>query len=136
MKIVSTPFSFRGSGYLGKVYRPYLQALFTSSRIDEWIPIEVVVDTGADYTLLPKKDAELLRISLKSDCFVESTRGVGGVEKVYLCRNKVRVKISTWERIIPVGFLAKDDVPVLLGRLQCLEVVSLIMKNHITILEK
>lgn len=136
MKIVSTPFSFRGSGYLGKIYRPYLQVLITSSRIDEWIPIEVVVDTGADYTLLPKRDAELLHINLESDCSVESTRGVGGIEGVYLCRNKVRIKINNWEKVIPVGFLAKDEVPALLGRLDCLEAIRLVMENRTTIFER
>lgn len=136
MRIISAPFSFKGKGYLGEIYRPYIPVLITSKNIDEWIPTEVVVDTGADYTLLPKKYAQLLSIDLLKDCYPQETSGVGGKEKVYLCKKVVRVKIGNWEELIPVGFLSRDDIPGLLGRLACLEILELRMKKFITILEK
>ena len=136
MKIVSMPFSFRGEGYLGKIYRPYLKILTKSPYIDRWIPIEIIVDTGADYTLFPKRYASLLRIDIKRDCYLAGTYGVGGVEGVYLCKNIVRIKINNWEQLIPVGFLQRDDIPGLLGRLDCLEKLDLVMKDFKITLEK
>ncbi len=41
--------------------------------------------------------------------------GIGGKEKVYL-HKKVKIKLGSWERGVPVGFLARDDIPSLLGR--------------------
>ncbi len=135
MKLVSSPFKERGQSYLGKIYRPYIEILITSKKIDEWIPIEILIDTGADYTLLPKRYAELLGINLQRDCYQDKTLGVGGQEKIYLYKKGITVKIASFKRKIPVGFLNRDNVPPLLGRLGCLEVLTLIMKDKIATLE-
>ncbi len=136
MLIASTPFSFKGQGYLGKIYRPYISVLITSERIDEWIPTEMIVDSGADYTLLPRKYAQILSVNLLKDAYIQETSGVGGKERVYLCKNIMRLKIGSWEKVIPVGFLSRDDIPGLLGRLACLEALKLTMVDLKTILEK
>lgn len=135
MKILSSPFSFRGSGHLGNIYRPYVQLLITSDKIDEWIPIEMIVDTGADYSLFPKRYAELLGVNLEKECFEQITYGVGGKEEIYLYKKGIKVKRGGWQERIPLGFLSRDDVPPLLGRLKCLEILTLVMKNRTTILE-
>lgn len=121
---------------MGEMYRPYLDILVRSNKVPKWFFIEVLVDTGADYTLFPKRHSELLRIDLKKDCQFNKTVGIGGNEGVYLCKDKVQMRVGNFEKIIPVGFLTRNDVPALLGRLQCLEILSLTMKNHTTILEK
>lgn len=135
MKLLSSPFKERGQGYLGKIYRPYIEILITSRKIDEWIPIEILIDTGADYTLLPKRYAELLGVNLEKDCYQDKTLGVGGQEKIYLYKKGIMIKLASFKREIPVGFLNRDNVPPLLGRLECLEVLTLIMKDKITTLE-
>ena len=135
MKILSSPFSFRGSSYLGNIYRPYVQFLISSDKIDEWIPIEMIVDTGADYSLFPKRYAELLGINTEKECFPQTTYGVGGKEGIHLYKKGIWIKTGNWKERIPLGFLSRDDVPPLLGRLKCLESLTLVMKNHITILE-
>ncbi len=135
MKIISSPFSFKGIGHLGSIYRPYLKIHITSEKIDEWIPVEVVVDTGADYCMFPQKFAEILDIDIKKECYAEKTLGVGGKEAVYLYKKGIRMKINTWEKTVPVGFLGDDNIPVLLGRLGCLELLTLTMKHHTTTLE-
>lgn len=136
MRLLSSPFDFRGEGYLGKIYRPYIQVLLTSKNIDELIPVEVLIDTGADYTLFPKRYADLLGVDLLKDCRPDKTHGIGGVEKIYLCKNLVTLKINNFEKIIPAGFLERDDIPTLLGRLEALDLLVLIMKSKTTILEK
>lgn len=136
MRLVSSPFDFRGEGYLGKIYRPYIQILLTSKNIDELIPVEMLCDTGADYTLLPKRYADLLNIDLLKECRRDRTHGVGGLEKIYLCKNLITLKINDFKKIIPAGFLERDNIPPLLGRLEALEALVLIMKNKMTILER
>ena len=136
MRLLSSPFDFRGEGYLGKIYRPYIQVLLTSKNIDELIPVEVLIDTGADYTLLPKKYADLLDINLLKECKLDRTYGIGGEEKIYLCKNLITLKINDFKMIIPAGFLEKDDIPPLLGRLGALEMLVFIMKDRVAILER
>lgn len=135
MRILSSPFSFRGDSYLGKIYRPYVQLVMSSDKIDEWIPIETIVDTGADYSLFPKRYAELLRIDTEKECFLQTTYGVGGKEAIYLYKRGIKIKVDNWQERVPLGFLSRNDVPPLLGRLKCLEDLTLIMKKHTTILE-
>ncbi len=132
MKIASFPFSFKGEVHLGKIYRPYIQIYITSDKVDEWVYVEMLVDTGADYSLFPKRYAQLLQINLDKDCKPEKTHGIGGLEKIYLCKSSVTIKIGSFEKVIPVGFLSRDDVPALLGRLQALEILEMTMKNKVT----
>lgn len=136
MKLLSTPFSFKGKSYLGEIYRPYVQIQIKSARIKEWIPIEMIVDTGADYTLLPKRYSYFLGINPEKDCLRHKTSGVGGDEVIYLSKNMVKLKIGNFENVIPVGFLDRDNIPALLGRLDALETLTLMMKNHVTLIEK
>lgn len=91
----------------------------------------MLVDTGADYTLLPKFYAEDLGISLEKDCIPYSTFGVGGSEMVYVLKN-INVRLSEWEFNIPVGFLERDNIPPLLGRQNFLEDFKVVFFKHTT----
>ena len=65
------------------------------------------MDTGADYTLLPKGYAQRLDIDLKKDCKIFKTTSVGGQQKSYILLEG-KVKIGSFERTIPIGFLEKQ----------------------------
>lgn len=80
----------------------------------------MIVDTGADYSLLPRYMAGKLGINLEKDCKIFNTYGVGGQERVYFLP-KIRVKLGNWERIIPIGFLERNEIPPLMGRHQFFE---------------
>ena len=134
-KITSFPFTFIDKTKLGKIYRPYAIFFFWSKTRNRWQPIEMVIDTGADYTLLPKKYSLILGINLIKDCSPETTLGIGGGETVYQYP-KLLVKLGNWQKKIPVGFLERDNIPPLLGRLGCLEVFRLVMENKTTYFEK
>ena len=56
------PFTKIGKTYLGSVHRPYARIEISSDKVGDWVPIEAVVDTGADYTLLPRRYAFLGRL--------------------------------------------------------------------------
>jgi hypothetical protein len=134
-KIVSFPFTFIGKTKLGKIYRPYAIVHLFSKVRNKWQPLEMIIDTGADYSLLPEQYAAILGIDLVKECLVETTVGVGGVETVYQYKN-LPIRIGNWQKHIPVGFLRRNDIPALLGRLGCLEIFRLtFIKNKQSIFE-
>ena len=128
------PFRYITKGYLGSIWRPYALCEFKNIKEDLWIPMELVIDTGADYTLLPLNYAYLLGINLDNDCYKETTLGIGGEEKVYLYK-KLQAKIGRMKINIPVGFLKRNDVPPLLGRLKFLELLRITFNKHVTLFE-
>lgn len=134
-KIKTFPFTYVGQTHLGQIHRPYATVLVKSEEIEDWLLMEMIIDTGADYTLLPRKYASLLNIDL-SKCLPQTTCGVGGSETVYLYKKGVTIKIGNWQKVIPVGILERDDLPALLGRLTCLETITLIFKNRLSLLEE
>lgn len=135
MVIAKFPFKKIGKTELGEIFRPYGKVFLFSEKRNKWIPIEMLVDTGADYTMLPKRYADLLKIDLNVECFPSTTLGIGGSETVYLYKNLL-VKIGNWEKKIPLGFLERDDIPPILGRLQLLEILKLIFYKKQIIFEK
>lgn len=132
-QIASFPFAYIGDTKLGKIYRPYAFVLAFSKIRKKWQPIEMVIDSGADYTLLPKRYAVVLGVRLE-ECIREKSVGIGGAEMVYQYRY-LPIKIGTWEQKVPVGFLEREDVPALMGRLGCIEVIKLIFEGHKSILQ-
>ena len=91
----------------------------------------MLVDTGADYTLLPQHYASHLGIHLDRDRHVFETMGIGGSERVYLVR-RWPMQLGPWEREIPLGFLTRNDIPPLLGRQACLETFRLTLFKYRT----
>lgn len=133
-KIVSFPFTYIGITKLGKIYRPYAVVESFSRVTNYWESIEMIIDSGADYILLPKKYISILGVDLQKDCTVETTLGVGGSETVYQCKN-IKFKIGDHEFNAPASFLERDDVPALLGRLNCLKDFKLTFENKVSIFE-
>ena len=84
---MSLAFKFRkiASDLFGDIYRPYADVTFYGQH-GRPRKITMVVDIGADYTILPRREAALLGIDLNRDCTMHTTYGVGGVQKVYLYR--------------------------------------------------
>jgi len=99
---------------LGLTYRPMVDVAFRSQDSQDWMKIRMLVDTGADYTLVPRFWAGFLGISL-ADSPREETTGIGGVQSVSFV-NDVEVKLGHLTRKIPVGFASSDKVPPLMGR--------------------
>lgn len=127
---IQFPYRKEGSTSLGKILRPVCQVEFWSKKSKNWLKIWMIVDTGADYTLLPKYLADLLNIDLDKDCQLLSTTGIGGSQKVYFYPS-LRIRLGQWEKRIPVGFLDKDTIPPLLGRFKALEKFNtLFAKKH------
>ena len=103
---------------------------FQHQKENIWRHVDMVIDTGADYTLLPNFLAPILGINLKSDCMVIMTQGVGGKSIVYLLKSKINVKVGNYTRQIPLGFLSHDNIPPLLGRQEFLETFKVSFEKH------
>ncbi|MBI3559154.1 retroviral-like aspartic protease family protein [Candidatus Gottesmanbacteria bacterium] len=124
------PYQKEKSDLLGIIYRPMASVSFQSKN-NKWVPVRMIVDSGADYTLLPRYVAKRLQIDLEKDCQQITTHGVGGESYVYFLP-QIRVKLGKWGRNIPLGFLDGDDVPPLLGRHLFMETFdTLLSSNHI-----
>lgn len=130
---MSLSFSFEevSSPIFGTVYRPVAWVDFWSKAKREWIGIWMVVDSGADYTLLPQYMSRYLGVNLLRDCKTFSTLGIGGEEKVYLLE-KAKIKLGEWQITAPIGFLARNSVPPLLGRHSFMEKFSTLFFNYKT----
>lgn len=124
------PFRVEKSFILGKIHRPFAQVFFWADQTQNWTEVWAIVDTGADYTLLPRFMADKLGVDLEKDCKVFTTYGVGGGERVYFLP-KIKVRLGEWKRTIPVGFLERNEVPPLMGRHLFFETFeTLFSSNH------
>lgn len=122
-------FEKSSSDIFGSVWRPVAKVGFWSRKIKGWVDVIMIVDTGADYTILPRFYALDLGINIHKDCTSYQTFGIGGSERVYLLKN-AKVKLGKWERFVPIGFIDRDDIPPLLGRQEFLEIFKVILANH------
>jgi len=93
----------------------------------------MIVDTGADYTLLPLWLYSKLGVDIKKDCNRLYTSGVGGKQLVYVLKGLWKIKLGEWESNIRLGFLNDNFVPPLLGRLDCLEKIKVCFENFKTV---
>ncbi|KKP48237.1 MAG: hypothetical protein UR39_C0001G0032 [Candidatus Woesebacteria bacterium GW2011_GWA1_33_30] len=127
-------YEFSGKGYFGKIFRPVAKVSFKSQIGKLWSDVWMVVDTGADFTILPRYVSNDLGISLENDCILDTTVGVGGEQKIYLYKQKIKAKIGKFLRQVPLAFFDSDEVPPLLGRLGFLETFdTTFLKLHKTV---
>ena len=107
--------------YFGQVFRPVAKVSFKIPKKELWIETWMVVDTGADFSILPSYLSNDLHISLDHDCIKDITMGVGGNQTIYLLKSRITAKIGEIKRKVPIGFLDRNEVPPILGRQGFLE---------------
>ena len=128
---VKFPFEDGGETSFGRIYRPIAKVNLKSPRLEKFVDIWMVVDSGADFTIIPRHFSEKLRISLERDCFKDATYGVGGEQTIYFFKSKISAKIGNLGRNIPLAFFDNNEVPALLGRLGFLETFNTeFLKSH------
>lgn len=89
----------------------------------------MIIDTGADYTLLPRFLASPLGVNIYRDCKIIDTQGVGGKSQVYLLKGEIEVRLGEFKRQIPVGFLSTSYIPPLLGRQEFFETFRVVFEK-------
>jgi len=133
---VKFSFEDNGKSLFGQIMRPIAKVNLTSPTTDNSVDVWMIVDTGADYTILPRHFYEKLRISLEKDCFKETTYGIGGEGTVCFFKNTIKAKIGDKERDIPIAFLDSNEVPALMGRLGFLETFDTDFLKNFTVVFK
>ena len=131
-KKISFPYKTKKSTIFKQIKRPIATVDFWSDRFKKWISYNMVVDTGADYTILPFSNAADLGVNFEKECSSFETRGIGGTETVYVLKRKVKIRIGDFVKKIPVGFLSQDDIPELLSRQGCLNNFAVLFSKFIT----
>jgi len=131
-KKISFPYETKKSNIFKQVKRPVATVDFWSGRFEKWISYSMIVDTGADYTVLPSSDATDLGVDLEKECRKFKTQGVGGTETVYFLKRKIKIRIGEVIKKIPAGFLSRDNIPELLGRQECLNSFDLSFSKFVT----
>jgi predicted aspartyl protease len=115
-QLQSVTFSFdkAQTGFLGEIRRPLATVKIWSDVFNEWHKVSMLIDTGADYTLLPQYMSYLFATK-RSTANQQTTVGVGGDHQVYFLE-KVKVKVGPFERVVPVGISSSNQIPPLMGR--------------------
>ncbi len=127
-------FEYRGESHFGKIYRPYARVLLKSPKQELWLNEWLIVDTGADFTTLPRYIARELDIDLKGDCMNGSTSGVGGKQVIFLLKKYLEVKLGETTRRVPVAFFDNNQVPGLMGRQGFIETFDTeFLKAHVVV---
>ncbi|OGK25204.1 hypothetical protein A3A46_01770 [Candidatus Roizmanbacteria bacterium RIFCSPLOWO2_01_FULL_37_13] len=134
---VKFPFEDNGDSPFGHIYRPVAKVTLESPTTPNLISIWMVVDTGADYTIIPRHFSEKLRISLERDCIKDITFGVGGNQTIFFLKSRITAKVGRMERKIPLAFFDNNEMPALLGRLGFLETFNTeFLKSHIIVFKE
>jgi len=127
---LSFPYDARPSAIFGTIHRPVAAVELYSWTLHQWIACTMVVDSGADYCVLPSRVA--LHLGLEPDQGQRYTAsGIGGQQTVWLYPG-VRLRVGPWELRVPIGVVERDDLPPLLGRYRCVDVFDLRLHRFTT----
>ena len=90
--------------------------------------LEFVLDTGADFTMLPRHMAEVIEIDL-SACPQSRSYGIeGNGVKVYA--SQIQIKIGQVELKVRCLFSEKETIPYILGRADIFSRFNIIFDNR------
>lgn len=110
------PYKERGSGIFGKTKRPLIDLYVFSEARKAWLFLaEVLADTGADISVLPRTIGESLVKDIKRGRYLE-IRGItpGAYTEVFI--HQFICKIRDFKFKAPFAIADSDDVPPILGR--------------------
>ncbi|MCK4733331.1 MAG: hypothetical protein KAT65_12830 [Methanophagales archaeon] len=118
---IEFPYAEEESNTFGSVMRPRISMDLFSTFRDEWLPIDdVLADTGADLTVLPRFIGELLTVDITDGKYSE-IKGVipGTILVAYV--HQIEVRIGTLVFEAPVAIADSNDVPSIFGRVNALD---------------
>lgn len=115
------PYKEKESGIFGKTKRPLIDLYIFSETNKNWLFLaEVLADTGADISILPRTIGESLVKNVKTGRYLE-IRGItpGAYTEVFV--HNLTCKIGGFEFKAPFAISDSDDVPPILGRVKGLD---------------
>ncbi|MDI6735247.1 MAG: retropepsin-like aspartic protease [bacterium] len=102
------------SPVFGKIWKPYAEVELTKD--DEPIPYRMLVDPGADITLIRKLTGEYLGLQIEKEDKIYELSGVTG-ESISVIIKEIRMRIGNIEFPLRVAWSMIEEVPLLIGRL-------------------
>lgn len=102
---------------IGKVFYPYIPVYLKT--IEDWKDFDFIVDTGADFTTLPRRAEQILGIDL-SRCKESKAEGIGGVI-VKTRETQIQIRIKGYIFKVRCSITEDDKTPFLLGRVDLLD---------------
>ena len=130
----SFEYTEKGSRIFGKVKRPLID-VEVKTFSGEWLEIkEVLADTGADISILPKNIASLI-IRDVEDGKTEAIKGIVPYANLIVFLHTLTFRIQGKEFSLPVAVADSDDVPPILGRVKGLDLFSALFNGktvHLT----
>lgn len=115
------PYKEKQSGIFGKAKRPLIDLFIFSEVRKSWFSVlEVLADTGADISILPRTIGESLVGDIKKGRYLE-IRGITPAAYTEVFIHNLVCKIGTVEFKAPFAIADSDDVPPILGRFKGLD---------------
>jgi hypothetical protein len=117
------------SKIFGKVFRPLIAIEIYSQLLKKWIRVEnVLADTGADISILPRDLGEIL-VEDFTKGKVEEISGVVPFARLIIYLHKLKFRINGKEFILPVGIAESSQVIPILGRVKGLDLFEVNFKK-------
>jgi predicted aspartyl protease len=118
---IEFPYREEESDIFDRIKRPRIKVEIFSQTTGAWGVIdEVLVDTGADFCVLPRLIGNLLVEDITQGKYTEIKGVVPGVRLIaYL--HELRIKLGGREFTAPVAIADSDDVPCIFGRVRALD---------------
>lgn len=114
------PYTQKESRIVGHILKPLIDIeIFSKDGL--WYGLdEVLVDTGADITLLPKNVGEVLVDDIKVGKKA-TIKGIAPFELIVYIHS-LKVRVANKEFQTKVAIADSDDVPAVLGRFEALDI--------------
>ena len=114
------PYTEKESRIFGRILKPIIYIEIFSEKYNLWCGIDdVLVDTGADITLIPRNIGDGLVNNISAG-IKASIKGITPFESsVYIHNLKLRVANKEFETKVAIA--DSDEVPAVLGRFEALD---------------
>ena len=114
----------QASDIFGKVSRPLIELEIYSEIEKDWIKIKnMLADTGADISILPKNTGELILTDITKGRIYE-VKGIMPFARLVVYINNLKFRVNSKEFELPVAIADSDDVLPILGRVKGLDLFN------------
>lgn len=104
--------NFGKKGELIVIYRP--NAIITITNRDISRTYDMLIDSGADTSLIPKEMGEKLNLEIVSEEEIETIKGIGG--EIPVVYKNLLLTIGEYTIKAKVGWAMVEGIPPILGR--------------------